>query len=543
TIADNDAEPALSVADAVAPETAASITFDVTLSAASGVPVRVSFGTVAGLAAAGDDYLTTSGMLTFDPGVTQQSVVVQLVPDLLLEGSETFSLVLSNPLNATLARATATGTILDDETIPDIEILDTAAPEQSGPMLFTVRLSEATARTVGVRCTTADNTAIAGSDYTASQATVTFPPGALTQTFSVPLLNDALLEQSETLFADLDNAVDGNITRPRATGTILDDEVTPTLSINDPMAPESDPAITFTVAVSEPTGRTITVNYATANDTAVAGTDYAATSGTLTIPPGAPSGAIAVALIDDFLDLGSVTFFVDLSGAAGAAIAKSRGVGTILDDERIPVVSVADAQGSGLAAAIDVPLSLSEATGLSVTVRVTTSDITATAGSDYTAITNLLVTFAPGQMAQSVSVGILNDLDPEPNETFGVTLSSLVNASPGTTTATVTILDDETTPTLRVLDTSAVESSLLMSFDVTLSVASGAQVTAQYSTRSGSADLSDYLPAAGTVTFQPGETLQTVPVTLLDDLAIEGSETVFVDLSNNSANSILGRAT
>ncbi len=542
TIVDNDAQPTLSVADAIAAETDATLTFDVTLAAASGVPVRVAYQTVAGLAEAGLDFEPTSGLLTFDPGVTLQSVAVQLTDDALPEGSETFALVLASPVNATLTRDTGTGTILDDETFPDIEVLDTAAAEQAGSMVFTVRLSEATARTVSVRCTTADDTATAGSDYSASQDTVSLAPGTLTQTFSVPLLNDTLLERSESLFVDLDNALDANILRARASGTILDDEVTPTLSINDPMAPESDPAITFTVTVSEPTGRTLTVNYATANNTAVGGADYTATNGTLTIPAGAPSGNIEIPLIDDTLDLGSVTFFVDLSGAAGAAIAKSRGVGTILDDERIPVVSVANAQGSELAPSIAVPLSLSEATGLSVTVRVSTSDLTATAGSDYAALANLLVTFAPGQVAQAVNVGIFDDLDPEPNETFRVTLSSSINASLGTTTATITILDDETVPTIRVLDTQAVESTLFMSFAVTLSVASGAPVTTQYSTRSGSADLSDYAPTAGTVTFAPGETLQTIPVTLIDDLDDEGSETVLVDLSNNSANSIIGRA-
>ena len=114
-ITDNDAAPALSIADAQAPEGAGKVAFTVTLGAASSLEVSVDWKTFDGTATAGADYTAAEGRLTFAPGHTAQSLTVALFNDALDEADETFTVTLANPANATLADGTATGTISDDD--------------------------------------------------------------------------------------------------------------------------------------------------------------------------------------------------------------------------------------------------------------------------------------------------------------------------------------------------------------------------------------------------------------------------------------------
>jgi hypothetical protein len=105
------------VAGSGATVTTTPLTFTVSLSAASTQPVTVQYATANGTAAAGSDYVAAAGTLTFAPGETRKTVVVTVVRDTAAEANETLSLTLSGPTNAALARAFATGTILDDDTV------------------------------------------------------------------------------------------------------------------------------------------------------------------------------------------------------------------------------------------------------------------------------------------------------------------------------------------------------------------------------------------------------------------------------------------
>ena len=121
SIADNDtvSGPSISIGDMTVTEGNSGTSWyqlTVTLSAASSTPITVDFATLDGTAKAGSDYLATSGTLTFAPGVTQQTITIQIVNDKTKESTETFSVVLSNPtVGATLAKSTATVTILDND--------------------------------------------------------------------------------------------------------------------------------------------------------------------------------------------------------------------------------------------------------------------------------------------------------------------------------------------------------------------------------------------------------------------------------------------
>lgn len=93
-------------------------TFTISLSASSTQSVTVSYATVAGTAAAGSDFTASSGQLSFAPGELTRMLSVPALGDTTDESDESFSLVLSSAVNATIADATGVGTITDDEDPP-----------------------------------------------------------------------------------------------------------------------------------------------------------------------------------------------------------------------------------------------------------------------------------------------------------------------------------------------------------------------------------------------------------------------------------------
>src|SRR5262249_31437364 len=99
-------------------------------------------------------------------------------------------------------------------------------------------------------------------------------------------------------------------------------------------------SVTFTVTLSFASTETVTVQFATANGSATAGSDYRVATGTLTFSPGETGKTITVLVYVDRLAEQNETFFVNLSGATSAIMGDGQGVGTIVDDE--PRISITD---------------------------------------------------------------------------------------------------------------------------------------------------------------------------------------------------------
>jgi hypothetical protein len=203
-----------------------------------------------------------------------------------------------------------------------------------------------------------------------------------------------------------------------------------------------DMGFQVTLDVSSPTP--VTVGFATANDTATAGSDYVATSGTLTFAPGETSKTVTVSVIGDVVDELDETFFVNLSAPSGATIGDGQGVGTIIDDDgpTIDVGDVSQVEGNTGASDFFVPVTLSAASPGTVTVAFTSADGTATAPSDYTSTSGTL-TFAPGTTSLAVTVSVNGDVVPEADETFFVNLSAPSGATIGDGQGQGTIVNDD----------------------------------------------------------------------------------------------------
>ena len=425
------------------------LTFTVTLSAASDLEVTLAYATADGTASAGADYRAANGELRFAPGETELTVSVPVLGDLTPEADETLTLTLSAPVNAKLGSATATGTIVNDDTA-GASVADARAEEGDGgaaDLDFTVTLSVASDLEVTLAYATADGTASAGADYRAASGELRFAPGETELTVSVPVLGDLTPEADETFTVTLSAPVNAELGRATATGLIVNDDVT-LASVADARAEEGDGGaadLDFTVTLSVASDLEVTLAYATADGTASAGTDYRAASGELRFAPGETELTVPVPVLGDLTPEADETFTVTLSAPVNAELARATATGLIVNDDTA-LASIADAraeEGDGGAADLDFTVTLSVASDLEVTLAYATADGTASAGTDYRAASGEL-RFAPGETELTVPVPVLGDLTPEADETFTVTLSSPSNAALGRTTkATGVIVDDD----------------------------------------------------------------------------------------------------
>jgi hypothetical protein len=335
------ADPAAGVAEGDTGTTSA--TFTVTLSNPATELVTVAYATGpanSGVpATAGADYQVTTGTLSFPAGTDSLDVTVPVVGDTLDEPDETFAVILSNPsANAILGDAVGEATIVDDDLPPALSVADlTVAEGDSGTAdaLFTVSLSAVSGLDVAVSFATANGTAVAGADYTASTGTLTLPAGATSTAVPVPVAGDAIDEGDETFTLGLSGPVNAAIADGQGQATIDDDDG-PAISIADASVIEGDAGTAnavFGVRLSAASVQTVSVSYGASDGTAVEGLDYTAVSGTLTFAPGVTLRTVPVPALGDVLDEPDETFHVTLSGPAEASVADAFGLGRILDDD------------------------------------------------------------------------------------------------------------------------------------------------------------------------------------------------------------------
>jgi hypothetical protein len=330
--------------------------FAVTLSAVRGNTVTVNYATADGTATAPADYQSTSGVLSFNPGVLTQTITVPINGDTLDELSETFFVNLSNAANGTIIDSQGQGTINDNDPAPSLSINDVSVTEGDGgttPLIFTVTLSTASGQTVAVNYATADNTATAGIDYQSTSGTLTFNAGETSKTKSVLVNGDTTFEQNETFFVNLTTPTNAGITDAQGQGTITNDDAappTPTFSINDVNITEGNNgavSATFNVTLTPASNQTVTVDFATVNGTATAGSDYQSASGTLTFNPGDTTKQIGITVNGDLLVEPDETFFVNLTNPiGGAVIGHNQGLGTIQNDD-LALLVVSQVYGGG----------------------------------------------------------------------------------------------------------------------------------------------------------------------------------------------------
>ncbi|MFO0691188.1 MAG: PQQ-dependent sugar dehydrogenase [Myxococcota bacterium] len=223
---------------------------------------------------------------------------------------------------------------------PTLDVADAGIDEGdagSVTLTFTVTLSESDPDPITVDFATAAGSASAGTDFTSTSGTLTFPGGVTTQTIDVAILGDLLDEADETFTVSLSGAGgNASIGDGSATGTIRDDDPLPALSIADAQRNEGDSGtapLDFTVTLSPASGRSVTVPYTAANASASAGSDYVAASGSLVFTAGQTSRTLSVSIRGDALVELDETFTVTLGAPTNATLADATATGTIVNDD------------------------------------------------------------------------------------------------------------------------------------------------------------------------------------------------------------------
>ncbi|MEC9433776.1 MAG: Calx-beta domain-containing protein [Pseudomonadota bacterium] len=546
--------PTVSVADASADEGAGRLVFVVTLSEPASAPVEVDWATTAGTARAGEDYAAALGTLVFAAGETRKTVEIAVQGDALHELDETLGLRLSAARGARLGDAEALGTIRDDDpdtapgtppaiAVADLEMAEGDAGHTHLHILLT--LSKASDLPVTVNYALVDGTARAGSDYAAQSGAVTFAPGETTAAIHANGIGDLVAEGDETFRVVLSGPVNATLADGEATVTLIDDDEAappPEVSIADARVTEGDAggrAVTLTLTLSEPAAGPVTVDWATVDGTARAGSDYAAASGRVSFAAGETSAAITVQVTGDLADEADERFAVRLSSPSGAVLGRAEATVTIADDDEAPAPGdgavdyvVRSDWGAGFVADLTVGGGAAGLDGWRVAFRADFEITNIWNARIVSHVGDLYVLENMGYNAR-VSAGGVTGFGFQAGGGAAASLSGLTlngeDAGGGSGG------DGDPLPTLSVAAASAGEGDGWLDFAVTLSAASDTPVTVRYATEDGTARAGqDYAAASGTLTFAAGETAKTVRVAVLDDAAHEGEEAMSLALSSPS---------
>jgi large repetitive protein len=319
----------------------------------------------------------------------------------------------------------------------------------------------------------------------------------------------------------------------------------PSMYIGDVSIAEGDAGTknaSVVVSLSHPRPKqTVTVKFATQDGTAAAGSDYTATFGALSFPPGEDSKTILVPVIGDQLSESDESFFINLQSAKQAKIADAQATVTIVDDD--PRVSIGDAsvdEGHAGTTLANFTVTLSGGAQEVVTVDYATQDGTALAGVDYQAASGTL-TFAVGETSKTVPVQVIGDRIGEADKYYFVNLQG-GNAILADAQGLGTIRDDEPRISMDgVYDyegSSGTTTPFL--FTVRLSRIYDQPVTVNFATQDYDAIAGvDYIAKSGSLTFAAGDTEETITVQVLGNDTAEPDKYFLVNLSSASANALL----
>jgi hypothetical protein len=515
------------------------------------IPVTVNYTTASGLAQTPDDYQLTSGNLIFNPGELTKTVSVPVMGDSINEGDEMFFLNPNSLSAGYVIKGQGQGTIIDDDGVRfRFGAATHSVSEGGGSLDVTVLRSGDSSAAASVNYATSDGTAMSGQDYTAASGTLSFAAGETSKTFPINITEDQIQEGDETLNLTLSNPSGGALLSAPGTAvvTIVDNEQAPglpELSIANVTQAEGNSGLsnfTFKVTLSAVSNQTVTVHFATHDDTAAGGIDYDSVSGMLAFLPGDTVKTIDVPVHGNTTLGPNRSFKVNLGNVTNATLGNNEAVGTIVDDDaplspgslQFGAASFSVSESGGQATIV---VSRTGGTDGAVSVAYDVGGGTATEGSDYTNSHGTL-SWANGETAdKSFSIAILNDSIHESSESLNLILGNPVGAQLGApNSAVLTITDDDAPPRISINDVSMAEgnsSQTTFVFDVTLSAASSEPITIDFATAGGSATGNDdYQTVSGSRTFNPGETSKSIAVAVNGDATMEADETFDVQLSN-----------
>ncbi|MBO9155429.1 Calx-beta domain-containing protein [Chitinophaga sp. GCM10012297] len=576
-ITDDDNVPAnlslavTSVNDAIEPGTGGMFRISLPTGITVAEDVTVNY-MVTGTATPGADYTVLAGTAVIAAGQGSVNIPVAVMDDQLMEPTETV-IVSLNGGSSTSFTFTGTGTatvnIADEESsVPGNLALtlsktaDGAEPVTNGG--FRINLASGVTLSENVTVTyTIAGSAIAGLDYIGLTGTVVIPAGQTGIDIPVVVIDDQVIEQTESVIVTLTGGSSASFTfagTGSATVNITDDENIPAnLALNVTKDGDgAEPAVNGSFTISLPAGITspedITVNY-TISGTAAADADYAAITGAVIIPAGLPGVTVPVTVTDDQVIENTETVILTLAGGSSASFTFT-GTGNatvdITDDESavpgnlaLTIGNTGNAEEPGTDGSFVISLSAGITASEAITVNYTVVG-TATADVDYAGFTGTVIIPA-GQNSVTMPVAVIDDQLIEGTENVVVSLAGGRSTSftfTGTSSAMAILSDDDNVPANRVLTvtktTDAAEPSTTGMFNIALpaGITATEDITVNYSMTGTAIGGQDYIQPSGTVVIAAGTNSIDLPVTVTDDQRIENTETVILTVTGASSPSI-----
>jgi len=376
--------------------------------------VSVNINTIPGTATPGVRYVGTNGVLTFADGQSVRTFSIGLIDDNIVQGDQSLLVNLSGATGgATISEPTNVSlTILDNDVAVSFTSPAYVVNETAGIVNLGVQRLNGSNGTVTVNFKTVNGTAIAGTNYTADNRTLTFSPGEVLKTVGIAVQRDPRVTGNLSFSAVLSNASAGvQLVAPNPASVIIVDN-DPGISFTNATYSilESGTNLVVTVIRVNANSGDVSVNFATADQTAVAGQDYTSTSGILTFLNGETEKTITIPILDNQFVQSDRTFLVNLFNPTGGAqlTEPSSIVATIVDNDAGLRFSTDLYQvfENGVQATITVLRT--NYTNSAVSVDYTTQDGTGIAGTNYTATSGTLL-FTNGETVKTFTVGITDD--------------------------------------------------------------------------------------------------------------------------------------
>jgi hypothetical protein len=558
---------ALAASNYTASQAAGSVTLTVTRSGTSTDAINISYATSDGTAVAGTDYTASSGTLQWaENDATSKTITVPVSNATPFSGTKQFTLALSGPSASTTIGnpGSAAVAIAGDATPADgtLALADAAytVAQNAGSLTVSVNRTGGSAGAASVGYVTADGTAVAGKDYTATTGTLQWSDGdAAAKTFSIPISNAAAFSGAKNFTVRLTNASGAAIGSPSSSAVTINGAASPAvgslqLSASSFAVAQNAGSLTVTVTRTGGTSGAVSVTYATADGTAVSGTNFTAASGTLTWASGdAAAKTFSIAISNATPFSGTKTFTVALSNpTAGATIASPGSASVAIAGDAVPPAgnlqlsasSYTVGQGAG---SVTVTVNRTGGSAGAVGVTYATANGTAVAGTDYTTATGTLQWAAGDAAAKTITVAVSNAAPFSGNKSFSVALSAATGGAAVATpsSATVSITGDAVAAVgslqLSAANYSIAQSGGSLSVTVNRTGGSSGAVSVAYATADGTAIAgTDYTAENGTLNWASGDaSSKTISIPVSNSTPYSGSKTFTLALSSPAGGATL----
>ena len=549
-------------------QAAGAVSVLVTRSGTANAAISVDYSTSNGTAMDGTNYSGVDGTLKWgENDSSPKTITVPINNAKPFSGSKSFRLALSDPSSRTSIGNPGTASVaisgMGAESDGTLQLTEAtyAVAQNAGSLTITANRTGGSSGAVSVAYATANGTAAAGKDFTASSGTLKWADGdAAAKSFVVPVSNATPFTGVKTFTVALSNAASGATTGTpdSAIVTITGDKsaAVGSLQLGASAYTVAQNAGKATVAVNRSGGvnGALSVSYAAKSGTAVSGTDFTATTGTLEWADGdSSSRSISIPISNAAPFSGTKSFTVALSGPSAGGTISSPGSATvaIAGDAAQPVGSLhlSAASATILQNAGSATVTVSRTGGSSGAVTVAYAEVngTAVAGKDYTAASGTLKWADGDSAAKTFAVPISNATPFSGSKSFTIQLSAASGgaalSSPSSAIVSITGGAVAAVGSVQLSASSYTVAQSGGSVGVTVSRTGGSNgaVSVAYAAANGTADAgTDFTAKSGTLTWASGDTSsKSISVAVSNATPFTGSKTFKVALSGPTGGATL----